>query len=114
MTSTLPTKAGYAVVWRDGDGSAYLGELTLREEGLRLEGSSRSGEHAVRDLRYEDVAAVTVARRLWETDGGRATLVVSARSGADLHVASAVGFGTVQEIAERLAERAFGRYPIAP
>ena len=93
----------YAVSWRDAEGRVTGGELELGADRLRLEGADRDGTPVAREIPYGEITSVRIGRSGTERIDGRSTVVIEPRRGLALVVTSAVGFGTVQEIAERLA-----------
>jgi hypothetical protein len=94
----------YAVVWEDGNGTAFAGKLELGDGLLRLDGLSPAGARSRLVLRFEELGAVRSARRT-ERLGGRPTLLVERPGHGPLKLVSVGGSGLLPELADRLVEQ---------
>lgn len=91
----------YAVNWADSSGSVVAGKLELRSRTVFLEGSNGHAADSTQ-IRYDDLAAVRVARGSDECIAGRPTLVVERRGGETLRIASVGQAGVVMELADQI------------
>ncbi len=107
---SVRVQASYAVTWQEGTGPIHPGKLELRPGGLVLEGSDGSGELR-RDISYEQVAGVRVARIPADRLCGRPTLVVDSRSNGSLRIAGVSQPGIISELAEHLTAMPLGERP---
>jgi hypothetical protein len=103
-------KTSYAVTWQEGAGPVHSGKLELRPRGLMLEGSDGSGALR-RDIGYDQLTGVQVARAVPDRLCGRPTLVVDRRSTASLRIAGVSQPGIISELAEHLTALRFGERP---
>jgi hypothetical protein len=98
-------RTSYAVTWRNGDGVVQSGKAELRAHALRLEGTS--GE--VEDVRYDELAGVSIGRTSGERIAGRQTLILERAGGlSPVRLASVAQLGIISELAERLADLHLG------
>jgi len=88
------------VTWRNGDGVLHSGKAELRACALRLDAG---GAH-VEEVRYEDLAGVSIARTAKERIANRPTLILERHDGSPLRLASVNQLGIISELAERLAD----------
>jgi hypothetical protein len=86
----------YAVVWRENEGEAYAGELSLDPDSVVLAGTAAGVRESQRRLRYEDLADARLERR----DGP--LLVLVGPTGNRVEVASLDGIGVLRELAEQI------------
>jgi hypothetical protein len=82
----------YAVRWRENDGPAVAGGLSLGGAGLELTGAA-----ARRALMFDDVSELYLER------GGQPALVLVTRDGDRVAIASLQGLGALHEVADRVA-----------
>jgi hypothetical protein len=99
------SNATYAVTWRNGNGTVHSGKAELRGHVLRLE----AVDGDVEDVRYEELAGVSIARTAAARIAGRQTLVLERRDASPLRIASVSQLGIISELAERLAELHLGQ-----
>ena len=108
MQSDTDRPGSYAVTWRGADGAVAAGKLVLGPTALHLESGARRGRRSVLTLRYEDLAAVEMARRQEERILGRPTALVTRAERPPLAVAAVDGPGALHELVERLADAIAG------
>ncbi len=92
----------YAVVWRVNRGSDYSGRLELANDGVVLSGSRAGWRHAHRELRYDEVKALSLER----APARRTTqpmLVLETKAEDRIEIVSLDGLGTLHELAEHVA-----------
>ena len=94
----------YAVTWRTQDGAVAAGKLVLDSTALRLESGAPRGRRSALTLRYEDLAAVEMARRPEERILDRPTALVTRAERPLLALAAVDGPGALHELVERLAD----------
>jgi hypothetical protein len=90
----------YAVTWRNGDGVLHSGKAELRARALRLD----AGGTDVEEVRYEDLAGVSIGRTAKERIANRPTLILERHEGSRVRLASVSQLGIISELAERLAD----------
>jgi hypothetical protein len=95
-------RTSYGVVWRRGDGPLARGKLELLPAALTLDGMSR-GEPVAREIAYESLAGVHVARSPAERLNGQVTLVLELTAGEPISLAAVSQSGIVGELAARIA-----------
>jgi hypothetical protein len=95
-------RTSYGVVWREGDAPLARGKLELFPSALRLDGISRR-EPVAREIAYEGLAAVRVARSPVERLNGHVTLVLELTAGERVSLAAVTQSGIVGELAARIA-----------
>jgi hypothetical protein len=92
--------ARYPVIWCEQSGPTYAGSLALGPASLVLDGVA-SGDRAVVDVPYVDLARVRMASGGSERVGGRPTLLVEAGERL-LRIAAVAGAGVMGEVADAL------------
>jgi hypothetical protein len=95
-------RTSYGVVWREGDAPLAHGKLELLPSALRLDGIS-GGEPVQREIAYERLAGVHVARSPAERLNGHVALVLRLKAGEPVTLAAATQSGVVGELASRIA-----------
>jgi hypothetical protein len=95
-------RSSYGVVWRDGDAPLACGKLELLPSALRLDGIS-GREPVQREIAYERLAGVHVARSPAERLNGHVTLVLQLKTGQPVTLAAMTQSGIVGELASRIA-----------
>jgi hypothetical protein len=90
----------YAVTWRNGDGVLHSGKAELRARALRLD----AGGADIEEVRYEDLAGVSIGRTAKERIANRPTLILERHEGSRVRLASISQLGIISELAERLAD----------
>jgi hypothetical protein len=103
-------RTSYAVTWQEGTGQIHPGKLELGPGGFVLEGSDGSGA-LTRDVGYEQVANVRVARIPGDRLCGRPTLVVDRLRNGSLRIAGVSQPGIISELAEHLTAMRLGERP---
>jgi hypothetical protein len=91
----------YGVVWCEGEEPLSRGKLELLPEALRLDGLTGT-DHALREIAYDDLAAVRVGRSKADRLKGHPALVLERHSGPAIRVAAASQSWVVNELLERL------------
>ncbi len=86
----------YAVVWRENDGEAYAGELSLDQDSVVLSGAAAGARESLRRLRYDSLTDARLERRKGPL------LVLVGPTGNRVEVASLEGVGVLHELAERI------------
>ena len=104
MLSDTGRAGSYAVTWREADGAVTAGKLVLGSTALHFESGGPRGRRSAQILRYEDLAAVGMARRQEERIAGRPTALVTRAERAPLAVAAVDGPGALHELVERIAD----------
>jgi hypothetical protein len=92
------------VIWTEDDGAQQAGRLDVFDDRLHLDGGSRASR-ALRDVRYEEIAAARIGRDVADRINGRAAMVVELLTGSRV---SFVGFdrpGTLLELLHRVETR---------
>jgi hypothetical protein len=97
--------AGHAVVWREGEGSTYLGALEVAADGLHLRGA-HGGDHARCHVGGDEIQRVHVDRTSDRRVNLLPTLVLECRNRDALRIAAVNGAGVLFEIADLTAELA--------
>lgn len=92
----------YGVVWQEDGAPLSRGKLELLPDALHLDGVTGSTP-AVREIAYDDLAAVRVGRAASERLDGRPTLMLELGSGARVVIASVAQSGIATELVERLS-----------
>ena len=87
----------YAVVWRENEGEAYAGRLTLDRDCVMLSGTARGARESQRLLRCDELAGAHLERH------GGPVLVLVGPSGNRVELASLEGAGALHELAESIA-----------
>ena len=93
----------YGVVWREGETPLARGKLGLLPRTLKLDGLS-GNVPVSREIAYEGLAGVHVARAPGERLNGHSALVLEPVSGDPISLSGVAQPGIVGELAERLAE----------
>jgi len=93
----------YGVVWREEGGEPATGKLELLPRTLRLDG--RDG---LREIAYEDVAAIRIGRSRADRINGGPAVVVERRGGERVIISTVAQPSLIGEIAERLAALQLG------
>jgi hypothetical protein len=96
-------QSSYGVVWREGTGAPATGKLELLPRMLRLEG--RDG---LREVAYQDVAAIRIGRSRADRINGGPAVVVERRKGERIIISTVAQPSLIGEIAERLAALQLG------
>jgi hypothetical protein len=104
-------KASYAVTWQEGAGPVQRGKLQLRAAALVLEGSGGSGLPQRRDIAYDEMTRVQVARTPGERLSGQQTLVVDRGTATPVRIAGVAQPGIISELAESLIALRTGEMP---
>jgi hypothetical protein len=92
----------YGVVWQEDEAPLSRGKLELLPEALHLDGVTGSTP-AVREIGYDELAAVRVGRAAGERLDGRPTLVLGLVSGSRVVIASVAQSGIAAELVDRLS-----------
>ena len=87
----------YAVVWRENEGDAYAGQLSLAGDCVVLSGAASGARESERRLRLEELSDARLERR------GGPLLVLLGPNGSRVEVASLEGVGALHELAEQIA-----------
>jgi hypothetical protein len=88
----------YAVVWRNGGGIAFYGQLELDPHGLCLHGGEPS--HEIRlEVPYDEIVS---AERAGDRISTCPAIRIQSRAAGTLLIASTAGFGTLGEILDKL------------
>jgi hypothetical protein len=90
-------RPGYAVSWKDSEGSTDSGRLALGRRSLRLEGAT------VHEIDYEDLIHVSVGRGTGDRLRGRPTVVLSRRDGRPIWIAPVAQQAALLELYDRLS-----------
>ncbi len=90
----------YAVTWQEGDGVLHSGKAELRARSLRLD----AGGADVEEVRFDDLAGVSIGRTSKERIANRPTLVLERRERRPVRLAGVSQLGIISELAERLAD----------
>lgn len=87
----------YAVTWKDASGARESGALTAGEHAIRLRGAT------LREIPYEQVAAVALGRGTGERLEGRTTVVLGLRDGNRVLIAPVADRAALLELVEQLS-----------
>lgn len=87
----------YAVVWRENEGEAYAGRLSLDNDTVVLSGTASGARESIRRLRCDELADARLERH----DGP--ALVLLGRAGSRIEVTSLEGAGALHELVEQIA-----------
>lgn len=96
------------MVWRELEGPAFAGSLTLGPDGIRLDGTS-GAFHETRELPLADIVATRIATSRDRLDG-RPTLIIDLSGRRRIQVAAVAGIGVVREIGDALARLLSGSH----
>lgn len=92
------------VIWTEDGGPLLAGRLDVYADRLHLDGGSRE-THALRDVRYDEIASARIGRDNGDRINGRAAMIVQLSAGGTV---SFVGFdrpGTIAEVLHRVEDR---------
>jgi hypothetical protein len=86
------------VLWRDGTGLIYAGEIEFGAHDLTFEGSCHGRHRVLKTIPYGDLAGAHLTREREESVYGKLTLVLELREGGAVQVSSANGDSTVRDL----------------
>jgi hypothetical protein len=92
------------VIWTEDGGAQLAGRLDVYDDRLHLDGGSRA-VHALRDVRYDEIATARIARDTGDRINGRAAMVVDLLSGGRLSFVGLDRPGTISELLHRVEAR---------